>query len=134
MNAAVLPVSCCDINASVRADIKPVPGVSAYSAQAAELRDFPRRTVSSDAQLLANGCSRVSDLIDRALQFVPGDPESLEPILDLEVLAHVDLAAIRLISLGEVIHRSASPGPRWKRGEGRSVPMMRTFARGRVPA
>ena len=55
-------------------------------------------------QFFANGRGRVADLVHCALQLVPRNAECLQPILDLETLDHVDLAAIGLIFLGQVVH------------------------------
>src|SRR5882724_5969220 len=84
---------------------------------------------SSDAQFLANGCGRVSHLLHGPLQFILRNAESLQPVLDLEILAHVDLAAIGLVSLREVIHLAVSPWARGKRSHDRPVPMQRLLSR-----
>src|SRR4051794_9100701 len=78
------------------------------------------RLRASHAQFLANGCGRVSYLLHGPLQFILRNAESLQPVLDLEILAHVDLAAIGLVSLREVIHLSSPLGARktWSRSAG----------------
>src|SRR5690348_2643284 len=102
MNGVSLPAACRDTHRSVGADLRPVPGVSATFAAADRPVDAALR--SPEAAFLANGPCRVSYLVHRALQVCLRSAERLRPVLPLEILAHVDLAAIGLLSLGEVVH------------------------------
>jgi hypothetical protein len=55
-------------------------------------------------EFFTNGGGRVADLVDGLLQFVLRHAQGLGPVLDLEILVHVDLRAVALVFLGEIVH------------------------------
>ena len=107
------------------------------TAEIDELFVLPvRRGQGVGAQLLraaeaefAHRSRGVADLVDCTLQFLAQHAEVSRQVLHLVVLAHVDLAAVGLISLREVIHLPVSPWARRKRGDDRPVPLKRQLRR-----
>ncbi|MET4478535.1 hypothetical protein ABIB66_003062 [Bradyrhizobium sp. F1.13.3] len=58
--------------------------------------------------------------VDGLLQLVPGDAKRLDPILDLELFVHVDLATVALVPFGDC--RSCSSAIAWtSRSSSRTV-------------
>jgi hypothetical protein len=64
---------------------------------------------SVNGQFLSDGGGRISDFRNNFLQFLMGDVEMLRPVADLVGFIHIDFAAVRLISFGEIVGHCASP-------------------------
>ena len=60
--------------------------------------------LADDPEFFAHRRGRVADLIDGLLQFFLLYVKCVGPVLHFVRLVHVDLAAVRLIALGQAIH------------------------------
>jgi hypothetical protein len=67
------------------------------------------RALAGLPELLAHGRCRVADLVYRGLQLFARDAEMLRPILNLEVLVHVDQSSVRLPAMNFAISHLDSP-------------------------
>ena len=59
--------------------------------------------LAQQAQFLAHRRGGISNLVDRALQFVFGDAEMPGPVLHLVPLAHGDMASVALALVKEIV-------------------------------
>jgi hypothetical protein len=80
------------------------------AGRAPKITNIPR-TFGSRCQFLADGGGRIADLVDGFLKLFFRHAQLLGPVLDLVVLAHVDLAAITLVMLFGVVLPFSPPEP-----------------------
>src|ERR1700733_14603962 len=81
--------------------------------------------LAEQAQLLAHRGNGISDLVDRALQFVPGHAEMPRPILHFVRLSHGNMAAVTLALVEKIfIHLAVldEKDPAWGIRRGLSLP------------
>jgi hypothetical protein len=57
-----------------------------------------------NCELLSNGRGAIADLVDRFLQFFFRDVQMLGSTLDFVLLVHVDLAAVGLALILQIVH------------------------------
>src|SRR4051794_31173364 len=71
--------------------------------------------LAEQAQFLAHRSNGISDLVDRALQFVPGDAEMPGPVLQFMRLPYGNMAAVALALVEQIVIHVAAlerEGPR----------------------
>jgi hypothetical protein len=87
-------------------------------------RSFVR--LAQQSQLLAYRRGGISDLVDRALQLVPGDTKMPGPVLHFVRLAHGDMTSVALTLVEQIVTHLAvlnhEKDPAWGMRRGLSLP------------
>jgi len=63
-----------------------------------------RLALRRNAELFADRSGGVADFLDRRAYLLLRDAESMRPVLELIRLMQIDLAAVRLLPLGQAVH------------------------------